>query len=291
MPVMLETENPSTGLQSLVTEDEAYAARYKDVVRAVKTSRFKELKEDYPAEFNSWNNRKYWAKKNGVKWANELEGFHAFLVVLGPIPSRGSTLDRIDPRGSYVPRNLRWASKPLQSQNRTNARSFLVNGAKETIQSIAQAAGKTYDAIRMAIKRKGEAHVTALLGQAHRHRATCEDGWIFPAEYRDELEKEYATSRLVAENRINFFLRLTRSDFERFRAERWNSQDDPEVRKTLALLSRLHNRAFDELAVLKEQDRHIKLYGHVLAPPVVWNIEEDHPQAIAARENPRLLRE
>jgi len=120
----------ASGLQELVSCDEEYSQRYEDVVRTAKTAKFTELKKSFQREFSSWQNRKHWSKKHGVEWDKDLEGFAAFLIVVGPIPHEGWTLDRIDPLGGYVPDNLRWASKTTQSRNRTSARAVVVQGVR-----------------------------------------------------------------------------------------------------------------------------------------------------------------
>ena len=59
-----------------------------------------------------------------------MNGFPDFLVIVGPIPKESWTLDRVDPEGHYVPENIRWASKHVQSQNRTNAVEIELNGSR-----------------------------------------------------------------------------------------------------------------------------------------------------------------
>src|SRR5205823_866065 len=96
--------------------------------------------------------------------ASSMIKFPHFLMVMGPIPEVSWTLDRIDPEGSYVPENLRWANKQVQSQNRTSAVEIEFNGSKYTIRELAQRTGKSYDAVRMGIRRGGE-YISSLLQQ------------------------------------------------------------------------------------------------------------------------------
>jgi hypothetical protein len=48
--------------------------------------------------------------------------FDAFLEDMGRQPSKGLTLDRRDPDGHYCKDNCRWATRRVQSQNRTDSR-------------------------------------------------------------------------------------------------------------------------------------------------------------------------
>lgn len=56
-------------------------------------------------------------------WVNDFTAFELFIESLGPKPTAEHTLDRINPTGDYVPVNLRWADKAMQSMNR---RAFVI---------------------------------------------------------------------------------------------------------------------------------------------------------------------
>ena len=55
----------------------------------------------------------------GVRMCDEwLKSFDLFYAHIGPRPSEGHSLDRIDPYGNYEPGNVRWATAVVQRHNR-----------------------------------------------------------------------------------------------------------------------------------------------------------------------------
>lgn len=63
----------------------------------------------------------------GVSVCEEWKDFRNFLRDMGERPD-GTTLDRIDSHGNYVPGNCRWATATEQSRNRDYVRTIEYNG-------------------------------------------------------------------------------------------------------------------------------------------------------------------
>lgn len=70
-----------------------------------------------------------------------LYSFENFLADMGERPE-GTSLDRIDPDGSYSPENCRWATPTTQSRNRNLCRgTFIFEGEEHSLSSIAKKLG------------------------------------------------------------------------------------------------------------------------------------------------------
>ncbi len=80
-----------------------------------------ELSTKYKSEYSSWKNMKSRSKRVGHVVDPEYEKFVDFLESIGVKPDSSYSIDRIDPANpEYSPENCRWASKKLQTWNRTN---------------------------------------------------------------------------------------------------------------------------------------------------------------------------
>lgn len=67
----------------------------------------------------------------GIRMCDEWQkSFQAFFDELGPRPSPGHSLDRIDGNKGYQPGNCRWATLSEQNSNRRNGRRWIVFGVE-----------------------------------------------------------------------------------------------------------------------------------------------------------------
>lgn len=75
----------------------------------------------------------------GIRMCDEwLNDFPAFLAHIGPAPSRGHSVDRIDVNGNYEPGNVRWATRKEQNENtRQVIVVTLADGTGKTLMQLA----------------------------------------------------------------------------------------------------------------------------------------------------------
>ena len=122
-------------------------------IRDIETLKPAKLKQAYPKEHNSRRSRMDYARKTGTSFHPPWKSFPAFLRDLGPIPSKGYTLDKLDPVKGYIPGNVRWASKKEQTHNRPNTNWLIYNGERKPLGVWAKENGLAESTLRERQKR------------------------------------------------------------------------------------------------------------------------------------------
>jgi hypothetical protein len=103
------------------------------------------LVKQFPSEYRAWSGMKQrcsnkklpgWPNYGGrgIRFSSEWEHFAKFLEDMGPKPSPGHSLDRIDNNGPYTKTNCRWATRVEQANNRYH--NYLIpdeNGVTKTL--------------------------------------------------------------------------------------------------------------------------------------------------------------
>ena len=98
------------------------------------------------AEYRAWvamrqrcnnKNHKHFAHYGGrgIKVCKRWDKFKNFLSDMGARPSASHSVDRIDNNGNYEPKNCRWATTEIQSNNRSSTLWVLYNGEKISLKS------------------------------------------------------------------------------------------------------------------------------------------------------------
>lgn len=124
------------------------------------TSHLKSRTPEYrswAAMMNRCNNRNVRAYQNyggrGVSVCNRWRDFTAFLEDMGPRPSPGHSIDRIDNNGNYEPGNCRWATKIEQARNTRRSVMVEVAGEFVNLSEVAKRTGLSRSTISKRFKR------------------------------------------------------------------------------------------------------------------------------------------
>jgi len=94
----------------------------------------------------------------GIAVCERWESFEAFLADMGPRPSAGHSVDRIDGTKGYEPGNCRWATRSEQNRNTRRNHRFDVGGESITLTDLATRCGLRWDTLLRRIERGWDLH-------------------------------------------------------------------------------------------------------------------------------------
>lgn len=105
--------------------------------------------------YNSNNEKYYLYGERGIRicseWFTNFQNFYNWAINSGY--KQGLSIDRIDVNGHYEPKNCRWVSCKIQSNNRRNNRILEFNGKKLTITEWAEFTGINRSTLEKRIKK------------------------------------------------------------------------------------------------------------------------------------------
>jgi hypothetical protein len=88
----------------------------------------------------------------GILVCDEWRTFENFYRDMGPRPSKGHSIDRIDNDAGYSPSNCRWATRQEQNLNKRDSRRLTANGVTKCLQEWARDLGCSHATILHRIK-------------------------------------------------------------------------------------------------------------------------------------------
>lgn len=98
----------------------------------------------------------------GIAVCERWQEFEGFFEDMGPRPSSGSTIERLDNNGNYEPGNCCWATRLQQNNNKSNNLILELNGTKKTAKEWSRCLGLPYQGLIQRL-RNGWSHEEALL--------------------------------------------------------------------------------------------------------------------------------
>lgn len=119
----------------------------------------------YTAEYKIWASMKarcsnprspaypYYGGR-GITFCDRWNSFVNFIADMGPRPSPGHSVERINNDGNYEPMNCKWATRQEQSSNRRGVLPpLLINGQSGTIREWAERVGISVKTLRVRLYR------------------------------------------------------------------------------------------------------------------------------------------
>ncbi len=84
----------------------------------------------------------------GITVCERWQSFSNFLADMGPRPTTGHSLDRIDNNGNYEPGNCRWATRSEQQRNTSTNHSVTFQGETLCLTAWAERTGISFSALK-----------------------------------------------------------------------------------------------------------------------------------------------
>lgn len=88
-----------------------------------------------------------------ARWRDRSQGFANFLADMGRRPSADHSIDRINNELGYSPSNCRWATREIQSNNKSTSKLVTVEGVTLTVSQWAKRTGKPASAMYLRLRR------------------------------------------------------------------------------------------------------------------------------------------
>lgn len=199
--------NKSAFVRACLAQDyPEYSARYDKAVGDAMTLSKTALQRAYPAEYNSLKSRMEKAKAKRLPFADSLKDIRCWLIHLGPRPAEGYTVDRINFTNTkgYIPNNLRWATKTVQTQNRGVTKWHeMPEGPPLTTKQLANKLGLPY--LKLYKRLQSGWSIARLLQQDEQPRKI--EDWTFPTELTLYCEDRYYQNRKTfTTSRLEWFI-------------------------------------------------------------------------------------
>lgn len=102
-------------------------------------------------------NKNYYAYgARGISVCTQWSDFRCFLADMGKAPSFAHSIDRINNKEGYSPKNCRWATNIEQSNNRRSNKVFCMNGESKTMKQWCQYFGFHTETFRARLNKGQE---------------------------------------------------------------------------------------------------------------------------------------